>query len=209
MRAIARSRLVGCGGEEGMTMIEVLVATAMALVVVGGATSMLITAVRQEPNLSKQAQGISTARWQLERITRELRDGIAVTSGHAKSTEVSFVGQVRRTSCGGTVLTSETAPAIKCQITYACTTTSCSRVEAAEGVFASPPGSQTTAITGINSSAVFCFVPSTEKDPTACGTAASTSPRYVGVTLRVPNPSGSDSLTISDGASLRATTLAG
>ena len=208
MRAIAR-RLAGVEREAGMTLIEMLIAISMALVVVGGATSMLIGAVRQQPALSEQAQSISTARWQLERMVRELRDGIAVTSGHAKSAEVSFVGRVRRKSCGGNPQTSATAASIKCQITYTCTTTSCTAVEAGEGIFASPPGVRTTVATGIDSSAVFCYVPSTEADPTVCGPASSTSPRYVGITLRVPNPRGSGSLTISDGANLRSTTLTG
>jgi hypothetical protein len=63
-------------------------------------------------------------------------------------------------------------------------------------------------VTGIDSSSVFCFVPSTEADPTKCGPAQSTTtPTYVGVTLHVPNPAGSGALTISDGASLRSATL--
>jgi Tfp pilus assembly protein PilW len=208
MRAIGR-RLGGVEGESGLTMIEILIAVSMALVVVGGATSMLISAVRQQPKLNQQAQSISSARWQLERMVRELRDGVTVTSGHAKSAEVSFVGRVRRASCGGGAQKSATTASIKCQITYTCTTTSCTRVEASEGAFTSPPGVSTAVVTGIDSSAVFCYVPSTETDPTACGPAASSSPRYVGITLRVPDPSGSGSLTISDGANLRSTTLNG
>jgi hypothetical protein len=89
-------------------------------------------------------------------------------------------------------------------VTYTCTATSCTRVEANEGTFTGAP---TTIVTGIDSSSVFCFVPSTETDPTKCGPAGTTTPTYVGVTLHVPNPVRSGALTISDGASLRSATL--
>jgi hypothetical protein len=45
------------------------------------------------------------------------------------------------------------------------------------------------------SSSVFTYSPST------------TAPTYVGVTLKIPNPSGAGALTVSDGASLRNATL--
>lgn len=205
MRRALRKRLGTLDGEAGVTLMEVLVATAMSVVVVGGATAMLISAVRAQPQQSKQAENITTARWQLDRITRELRDGISVTSGHAKTNEVSFLARVRHTSCGGGIPTSSSATSIVCQVTYTCTTTSCTRVEANEGTFTGTPE---TIVTGINSSSVFCFVPSTKTDPTECGpTQEATTPTYVGVTLHVPNPAGSGALTISDGASLRSATL--
>ncbi|HET7484121.1 MAG TPA: hypothetical protein VFJ64_01945 [Solirubrobacterales bacterium] len=204
MKRALNRRLGALDREAGVTMMEVLVATAMSLVVVGGATAMLISAVRAQPQQSKQAENITTARWQLDRITRELRNGISVTSGHAKTNEVSFLAYVRHTSCGGTIPTSSSATSIKCQVTYTCTTTSCTRVEAKEGTFTGTPK---TIATGIDSSSVFCFVPSTETDPTKCGPAATTTPTYVGVTLHVPNPAGSGALTVSDGASLRSATL--
>ena len=99
---------------------------------------------------------------------------------------------------------SPSATSIVCQVTYTCTTTSCTRVKAEEGAFTGTP---TTIVTGINNSSVFCFVPSTETDPTKCGPAGTTTPTYVGVTLHVPNPAGSGALTVSDGASLRSATL--
>jgi Tfp pilus assembly protein PilV len=206
MRQLLRRRLAIHDGQAGMTLIEVLVATAMSIVVVGGGTAMVISAVRQQPELSKKAQNVTTARWQLDRMTHEIRDGVSVTSSSPSS--VSFVGRVRRTTCGGTVLTSPSAPAIQCQIIYSCTATSCTRTERAVG--ASTGGSTTIIVTGIDSPNVFCFIPSAEEDPTDCGPAQSgNSPTYVGVTLHVPDPSGRNSLTVSDGASLRTATMAG
>lgn len=201
----ARVRQIGrLDGEAGMTLIELLVAMIMSVVVVGGATTMLIGVLHAQPEQSRQAQNVSTARYELERMTREIRNGVSVTASAPNS--VSFVGRLRRTTCGGSLPTSPEAPAIQCQIIYSCTTTACTRTEREVG--AASGGTPETIVTGINSSEVFCFVPSSNADPTQCGTAKpGTSPTYVGVTLRVPNPNGGDSLTVSDGASLRGATL--
>jgi type II secretory pathway pseudopilin PulG len=206
MRGALRRRLAVGDGEAGMTLVEILVAAAMSIVLVAGATSMLISAVRQQPELSERAQNVTTARWQLDRMTREIRNGVSVTTSAASS--VSFVARVRRTACGGAVPTSSSTAAIQCQIAYSCTTTSCTRTERDPGE--TTGGSTTTIVTGIDSSSVFCFVPSAEEDPTDCGPAKSgTAPTYVGVTLNVPNPSGPSALTVSDGASLRTATFTG
>ena len=187
-----------------MTLIELLVAMVMGVIVVGGATTMLIRAVRAQPKQQKQAENIDTARFELERMTREIRNGVVVTASAPNS--VSFVARVRRTSCGGTVPTNLSTPAIQCQIVYSCTTTTCSRVEREVGKASG--GVVSTIVTGINSSEVFCFVPSSNPDPTECGPAQpSNSPTYIGITLKVPNPSGPGLLTISDGASMRSATL--
>ena len=187
-----------------MTLIELLVAMIMGVIVVGGATSMLISAVRAQPQQQEQAESISTARFELERMTREIRNGTSVTA--ASSSNVSFVARVRRTTCGGTVPASASTPSIQCQIVYSCTTTSCTRVERAVG--STSGGAATTIVADIDSSSVFCFVPSANADPTECGPAkGGTAPTYIGLTLSIPNPRGSGHLTISDGASLRGATL--
>lgn len=204
MMAWLRTRLRVHDGEAGMTLIEILVAMIMGLIVVGGATAMLISAVRAQPKQQKQAENVDTARFELERMTREIRNGISVTSSAPNS--VSFVARVRRTSCGGSVPTNQSTPAIQCQIAYSCTTTACTRTEREVG--ATSGGVVSTIVTGINSAEVFCFVPSSNPDPTECGPAqASKSPTYIGITLRVPNPSGPGLLTVSDGASMRSATL--
>lgn len=187
-----------------MTLIELLVAMVMGIIVVGGATAMLISAVRAQPKQQEQAQSVSTARYELERITREIRNGVSVST--SSSSGVSFVARVRRKECGGEVSTSATTPAIECQVVYSCTTSSCTRTERKVGETSG--GATTTIVTGTDSAEVFCFVPSANTDPTECGPAkAGASPTYIGVTLHVPNPSGPGSLTITDGASLRSATL--
>lgn len=204
MRGLLASRLRELDGEAGMTLIELLVATIMGLIVVGGATAMLISAVRAQPKQQQEADNINTARYELERMTREIRNGVSVTE--SSSNGVSFVAQLRRTSCGGSVSASSSAPPIQCQVIYSCSTSACTRTE--RNVGATSGGATTTIVTGIDSSEVFCFVPSANSDPTECGSAKTgESPTFVGITLNVPNPSGSGSLTVSDGASLRSATL--
>lgn len=194
-----RGRLAG--EEAGLTLIELLVAAGMSVVLVGAVGSMLISAVRDQPRLSKQAQNVSQARWVLERLTREIRNGVRIDV--ATPSQVSFLASVRRVSCGGPVPTDPSADAIKCEVTYTCTTESCSRSEADDGEF---DGTPRTLVSGLGSSDVFCFVPSSDpEDQLECGEAASPEgTTFVGVELLVPNPTGPGALTVSDGASLRA-----
>lgn len=191
IRRALHARFGEQGGEAGLTLVELLIASAMGVVLLGAVGSMLISAMRSQPELTKRADNISTARWVLERMTREIRDGVRVDN--ATSSSVSFQTYVRHATCGGTEALPSTSPSIKCEVTYNCTTTSCSRVEAAPGVFT---GTETTIFTGINSNNVFSYSPS------------ATQATYIGINLRIPNPQGSSALTVSDGASLRNATLA-
>ncbi len=179
-------------GEEGFTLVELLVASAMGVVVMAAVASLVISAVRDQPKITKQAETISTARQVLDRMTHEIRNGIAVDAEHAKPDLVSFRGYVRHTSCGGSTVLASGAPAIECQITYSCTSTACTRIEANPGVFT---GTARELVSGINSNQVFTYSPK----PTAA--------TYVKITLRLPNASGQGSLTVSGGASLRNATL--
>lgn len=199
MRRVLGRRLAGGGREGGFTLVEMLVASTMTVVVLGAIGSMLISAMRDQPQISKRSQNISEARWVLERLTREIRQGVVVNK--ASGSSVSFQTYVRRTSCGGSGVPASTAPAIKCEVTYACTTTSCTRTEAAPGVYT---GTARTVFSDIDSSEVFCYVPSSGEHPSSCGPAPAKAGEatYIGVTLRIPNPNGGSGLTISDGASL-------
>lgn len=185
------ARLRRLRGEGGFTLIELLVASAMGVVVMGAVASLVISAVRTQPKISQEAQNISTARWMLERLTHELRNGIAVKEGTAS--RISFEGYVRRGTCGGTTKLSTSSPAIKCRITYECSTTACSRKETAPGTTV---GVARPVFSGLSSSQVFTYVPNVAEAT------------YVKVTFRLPDPSSSGSpLVISSGASLRNATL--
>jgi Tfp pilus assembly protein PilW len=186
-----RARLAGGNGEAGLTLIELLVASAMGVVLLGAVGSMVIGSMRAQPEVSKRAQNITSARWVLERLTKEIRNGVSVDT--ALPNEISFKTYLRHSSCGSSTTLASNQPAILCQVTYGCSTTTCSRIEAAPGV---ETGTAKPVFDGIDDSSVFSYVPNLE-DPT-----------FVGVTLHLPNPEGSADLTISDGASLRNGTLA-
>lgn len=195
----------GSGGREaGFTLVELLVAMSMGVLLLGVVGSIVISGMRTQPSISKRAQNISTARWVLERLTREVRNGIAVDKASASS--VSFRTYVRRTSCGGSGTLASGSPAIECEVTYSCTTTSCSRTETAPKAYG---GIATPIFSGIDSSEVFCYVPSANADPMSCGPAPTPvgDATYIGMTLHIPNPSGGGGITVSDGASLRNATL--
>ncbi len=186
-----------------MTLVELLVASAISVVLLGAISSMVLSAMRTQPKISGSTQNISSARQVLERMTREIRNGIRVDQ--ATASKISFLAYVRRTSCGAATLPSSTTASIKCEVTYQCSTTTCTRTEAAEGVYT---GTARKLFTGINNSSVFCFIPSAETDAFTCGTAKTAAEvTYIGIRLQVPDPSGAGVLTISDGASLRNATL--
>lgn len=188
-----RERLGCVDGEGGMTLVELLVAASMSVILVGAAGSMVISAVRQQPELSERSHNVSTARYVLERMTREIRNGVAVYE-HSGS-QVSFLASVRRTACGAGVEEEDDKPAIRCRITYVCTTTACSRRETS--LEQPDSGPLTPIVSGLASNQVFNYGPD-ELEPT-----------YIGVTLNIPNPEGSGTLTVSDGASLRTLLLTG
>lgn len=190
MRGVLRRRLAVPGREAGFTLVELLVAMTMGVIVLGAVGSLVVSAMRDQPKISQRAQSITTARWVLERLTREIRNGVKVDKATASS--VSFETYVRRTACGGAGVLPSTSPSIKCEVTYTCTTTACSRIEAAPGVYT---GKATPIFEGIDSSSVFAYSPSAEEAT------------YVEITLRMPNPSGPAAMTVSDGASLRNGTL--
>jgi type II secretory pathway pseudopilin PulG len=179
------------GSETGVTLVELLVAMAMGIVLLGAVGAMVMSAMRSQPEASERAQNISSARWVLERFTREIRNGLAVDK--ATSSTVSFRTFVRRTTCGASGVPATTTPAIECQVTYACTTTACTRAEANPGEIEG--GTARTVFGGIDDANVFSYSPSAED------------PSYIEVTLSIPNPSGGSGLTVSDGASLRNATL--
>jgi Tfp pilus assembly protein PilW len=176
------------GSEVGLTLVEMLVAAAVGVLVLGAASMMLISVVRTQPKISDRAEDASTARWVMERMTREIRNGIAVQPGSSVSTLV-FTALVRSGSCGGSTALAASSSAIECKVTYSCNTTQCSRSETTPA--STGGGTPVTIFTGISSDKVFSYSPGIE--------GAS----FVGVTLRFPNPDGGGNFTISDGATLR------
>jgi prepilin-type N-terminal cleavage/methylation domain-containing protein len=181
--------------QAGFTLIELLVASAMGVVLLGAIGSLLISAVREQPKASQKAADIQTARWVLERMTRELRGGFVVHDATGPS--VSFETYVRHTACGSSTSSTPATPAIKCEVRYSCASSTCTRTETPPGV--TTGGVPSPIFSGLsNASSVFSYLPPTGPGPKT----------YVRATLSLPSPTGGDgATTISDGASLRNATL--
>jgi prepilin-type N-terminal cleavage/methylation domain-containing protein len=176
--------------EGGFTLIELLVASAMGVVLMGAVGTLLVGALRAQPGISQKAADVQTTRFVTERLTRELRAGVVVNK--ATPSSVSFETYVRHSTCGGSGTPPSATPSIRCEVTYTCAGSSCTRIEAAPGIYTGTP---TTVFTGLNnSSSVFTYSPTT-------------SPTYVRVTITIPSTGSAAATTVSDGASLRNATL--
>jgi Tfp pilus assembly protein PilV len=176
-------------GESGLTLIELLVAATMSVIIVGAATSMLISTVRQQPEISGRSQNVSEARYVLERMTREIRNGISVVASESSASTLTFHAYVRHATCGASGGLAAGQSARICKVTYSCTATACTRGETDS---ATPgPGPAVPLFSGIGSAKVFAY------EPDIAGAD------FVSVNFRIPDPDGDASLTISDGATLR------
>jgi len=183
LRMRASLRYLG-GDERGFTLPELLIATILGLAIVGAAAMFFTTGVRQQPKVSARADQIQTARFTMERIVRELRQGSTVPS--ASATQLTVVTYVDSATCGGAHATTARA----CRVSYSCSAGTCTRTEAQPD--GSSPGSAVTVVKGLSSNNVFSYTPAT-----------ATAPAYVGVTLAFPAQNGDDAITLADGASLR------
>lgn len=167
-----------------MTLIELLVAAAVGLVVVGGAMTMFVSGIRSEPRTASKVTAIQQARTTMDRITRELRQGLEtpVTS----TSQLAIVTYVKASSCGGPAASSS----IPCRVTYDCAGDSCTRqVAEPDG---SAPGPTGQVASGLSSPDVFSYLP---PDPAE--------PSYVGVTFSFVASADGTPVTLEDGVALR------
>jgi prepilin-type N-terminal cleavage/methylation domain-containing protein len=172
--------------EGGFTLIEMMVAIALLMAVLAIAMPVLIQALKTEPKISSRAAKIGEARALADRVTRELRQGGVVYTAGASS--ISFRTYVRRTTCGGTVVSPSNVSATRCRVTYSCSGGVCTRIEQTE---AGTGGTPVRMVEGLLSNSVFSYYPSTTK------------PSYVTVRFALPADNGEDAITVEDGAGLR------
>jgi prepilin-type N-terminal cleavage/methylation domain-containing protein len=180
MAAVRRAAVELRREEPGFTLIELLIATTMGLVVVGAALAMFIGGVRSEPKTAAKVAAIQEARITLDRITRELRQGL---SAEASSDQLEILTYVKAATCGGAPATTS----IPCQVTYACEDDACMRTVAQPD--GSAPGPATTVVDGLVSPNV--FDPDPDVDPT-----------YIGVDFALISGD-DDPVTLGDGVALR------
>lgn len=168
--------------EAGFTLIELMIATAVGLVVVGGALTMFIGAVRSEPRAASKVAAIQQARFTVDRITRELRQGEDVSTH--QSNKLSILTYVKAVTCGGAAASTS----IPCQVTYTCEAGKCTRLVAPPNGPA--PGPAVQVASGLATNNVFSYSPPSPADPT-----------YVGVSFAFT--SDGQPVTLTDGVALR------
>lgn len=169
--------------DRGWTLVEMLVAVTIGMVVLGGAVTIFLGAVKSEPRASAKVGAIQEGRVALERITRELRQGIEVQAP-ADNDELSLITYVKQSPCGG----SPAAVARACLVTYACEAGVCSRSVAEPG---SPAGTPVEIVSDLSSTNVFSYSPSAAE------------PDYVGVEFAFEKSQSTDPTVLADGATLR------
>jgi type II secretory pathway pseudopilin PulG len=173
--------------EDGYTLIELLVAATMGMVVLGGAVTVFIGAVRSEPRTSSQVAAIQQGRVATERITRELRQGVEVVPADASGLEL--VTYLPDGSCGS----SPAVEAEPCSVTYACGGGVCTRTVAQPD--GGSPGAAVQTVSGLASNEVFSYSPPIEA-------GVEPDPEYVGVEFAFAMQEGGP-VVVADGATLR------
>lgn len=176
--------------EEGFTLVELTIAMAMLIAVLSIATPLITSAMRSEPELRERSANVQEARIVLDRLTREIREGVSVVT--ANPTTFAYRTYTRKSTCGGTAILPSGAAPMLCRVTYQCVGGICRRTEARED--GASPGPAVEFIRGLQTNNIFVYTPAV-------------SPTFVEVTLVLPDPDGTGNLTIEDGATLRNATL--
>ena len=161
--------------EAGFTLVELLVGIAMALVITMAAVSMFTSMTHKQPEVTRGANLIGTARNAVEKMSIDIRGGERATLLSPSQLDLTTTCQATRTS-----------PSESCEVKYRCqqeagqSTSSCTR----------QVGTKTrTVVRGLASSNVFCVYPTAE--PTKeCGVQGTAAVRYVGVDLEFPGAAG-------------------
>jgi type II secretory pathway pseudopilin PulG len=166
--------------QDGMTLVELLVAASLGLVVVGAGMSIFVSSIRSEPRTASKVDAIQQARVTADRITRELRQGLEVKP--ASPSQLEIVTYVKTTGCSG----APASTSMPCEVTYACSSGACTRTVAEPD--GTEPGPTVQVVSGLASADVF--------DPQPTG-----DPSYVGVTFSLVAEG--DPVVVEDGVALR------
>jgi len=169
--------------EGGYALPELLIGAALGLAMIGSAVALFTTALGAEPRTSARTADIADARLFAESVARELRQGRSAPT--ATATDLALITYVKRSPCAGTA----PGPAIPCLVTYSCEAGSCTRaVSETDGTGAGPA---VLMVEGLASDQVFSYAPDV------------VDPSFIGINLSLAAGPGEDSITISDGVTLR------
>jgi Tfp pilus assembly protein PilW len=176
--------------EEGLTMIELIIASAMMIVITGAAVSMLIGSLHRQKEVTQRADQVGQARVAVEKMVREIRQGVAGTVTTATATQLSFESYVDG-QCGTTTVSTAT----KCKVTYTCASAKCSRTTGTSST-------ATTIAEGVTNATVFTYT----KGASSCSNLTGETTTFIEVTLAFKTADGRGSTSLQDGAGLRSCT---
>jgi type II secretory pathway pseudopilin PulG len=156
--------------EDGYTLIELLIASSMAIVVLGVTVVLLGTSQRVQARDTERALVMQEGRAGLARMAREIRQASNIEEAGAKASSIDFFATL-----GGTSLEIK----FDCNVAQSGTTyTKCVRYAAEQGK--ALPGTGTTIATDLlNGSKVFEYFSGT--------TATTTKPDVVTLKLELPS----------------------
>jgi Tfp pilus assembly protein PilW len=192
MQPLRKTVAALCREEPGLTLVELLVAASMGLVVVGGAVTIFVSGIRSEPRTASKVAAIQQGRVAVDRITRELRQGLEVQT--ASTNQLAIVTYVKAASCGGAVAST----GIPCRVDYACSAGACTRsVSQPDGT---APGPATQVVSGLTTSNIFSY--RSDAADSSCDQSTAVDPGYVCVSLSFAAEGGGP-VTLEDGVALR------
>ncbi len=175
--------------ESGFTLIEMVVATSMAIVITGAAVAMLVSVLQRQPDLTERADQVGKARTGVERFVREIRQGVVGSVKSNTATGFEFESYVD-TKCGTTAVTTAT----KCRVVYSCASEKCTRTTGPTG-----STSSITLAEKVRNSSFFEYVSGTPP----CASVTGEPVTFVAVTLEFRSKKGGVAR-LQDGAGLRS-----
>jgi type II secretory pathway pseudopilin PulG len=175
--------------EAGLTLVEMIVAMAMAIVITGAAVAMMVSALNRQPDLTERGDKVGDASVAVEKLVREIRQGVvgSVATG-LPANQLQFETYVDG-ACGSTTVTTGT----KCKVSYQCESEKCTRTTG------SGTTATTTIATGVRNSDNFEYVTGTSPCSKVTGEPVS----FVAVKIELKSKKGGI-ITLSDGAGLRS-----
>jgi hypothetical protein len=175
--------------ERGVTLIEMTVAMAMAIVITGAAVAMLVSVLQRQPDLTERGDQVGKARIGVERFIREIRQGVVGSVKANTTTGFEFETYVD-TKCGTTSVTTAT----KCRVVYSCAIEKCTRTSGPLG-----STSSSTVAEKLRNTAFFEYV----SGAAPCASVTGEPVTFVGVALELRSKKGGVTK-LEDGAGLRS-----
>jgi type II secretory pathway pseudopilin PulG len=183
--------------ESGVTLVELLIAASMAVVITGAAVAMLISVLKRQPDLTERADQVGTAQVATDRMVRDIRQGVigtavvTTTTTPSPGTSKLVIETYVDSQCGTTVITESK----KCTVTFTCEAEVCKRITGTGTAI-----NTKILVSGVkNTGSVF----ETVSGVNPCTTAATETPRFVGVAIELKSKKNGVTK-IEDGATLQS-----